>query len=130
MKHTIFTIYATEANHVLVTSNPCHVVWWGRLLSDHVHEEEEPTPVFCVNSSTISLFKDQYLHHKSKHINTSIVSFTSLLTMSTPFYIFYIFFKSYDQLENIFNKPFVEYHFEFHRQNLGIICIIIYNSQN
>lgn len=39
-------------------------------LCDPVHEEKDPTPILCDNSSTIALSKNHVLYCKSKHIHT------------------------------------------------------------
>jgi hypothetical protein len=69
-KQPIITISSTEAEYVAGTSVACHAVWLRRILSDLAHEENEPTPIFCDNSSTIALSKNHVFHRKSKHIDT------------------------------------------------------------
>jgi hypothetical protein len=54
----------------LATSASCQVVWLRRLLNDMSHTENEPTPIFCDNTSTIALSKNHVFHKKSKHIDT------------------------------------------------------------
>jgi len=69
-KQHIVTISSVEAEYVVGTSVACHAVWLRRILSDIAHEENEPNPIFCDKSSTISLYKNHVFHRKSKHINT------------------------------------------------------------
>jgi hypothetical protein len=52
-KQPIVSISSAEAEYVTATSTSCQVVWLRRLLNDMSHTENEPTPIFCDNTSTI-----------------------------------------------------------------------------
>jgi hypothetical protein len=41
-----------------------------RILKDMSHTENDPTPIFCDNTSAIALSKNHVFHKKRKHIDT------------------------------------------------------------
>jgi hypothetical protein len=41
-----------------------------RILKDMSHTENDPTPIFCDNTSAIALSKNHVFHKKNKHIYT------------------------------------------------------------
>jgi hypothetical protein len=69
-KQTILSISSAEAECVAATSASCQAVWLRRILKDMSHTEKDPTPIFCDNTSAISLSKNHVFHKKSKHIDT------------------------------------------------------------
>jgi hypothetical protein len=69
-KKPIVSISSAEAEYVAATSASYQAVWLRRLLNDMSHTENEPTPIFCDNTSTIALSKHHVFHKKSKHIDT------------------------------------------------------------
>lgn len=69
-KQPIVSIVSAEAKYVAVTSASCQAVWLRRLLNDMSHTENEPTPIFCDNTSAIALLKKHVFHKKNKHIDT------------------------------------------------------------
>jgi hypothetical protein len=69
-KQPIVSIYFVEVEYVTATSDSCQAVWLRRILNDMSHTEKEPTPMFCDNTSTISLSKNHVFHKKRKQIDT------------------------------------------------------------
>jgi hypothetical protein len=126
-KQPIVTISSVEAEYVATTSTSCHAVWLRRILSDLTHEEKEPTPIFCDNSSTIALSKNHVFHRKSKHIDTHYHFIHELVNDGS---IMLQFCGSKEQLADIFTKPLGRNTFEFQRQHLGIVCADFCNGRN
>jgi hypothetical protein len=65
----IVAISLAEADYVVATSTSFQAVWLRRLMNDLAHMENEPTPIFCNNNSTIPLSNNHVLHKKIKHID-------------------------------------------------------------
>jgi hypothetical protein len=69
-KQPIVSISSPEAEYVVATSASCQVVWLRRILKDMSHTKNDPTPIFCDNTSAIALSKNHVFHRKRKHIDT------------------------------------------------------------
>jgi hypothetical protein len=69
-KQTIVSISSTEAEYVAATSASCQAVWLRRILKDMSHTKNDPTPIFCDNTSAIALSKNHVFHNKRKYIDT------------------------------------------------------------
>jgi hypothetical protein len=98
-KQPIVAISSTKVEYVAATSTSCQIVWMRRLLNDLAHMENEPTPIFCDNNSTIALSKNHVFHKKNKH---KMMNFSSI---------------------RHFYKTFIKNVFEFQRQEVDILSI-------
>ena len=74
------------------------------------HTEKDPTPIFCDNTSTISLSKNHVFHKKRKHIDTRFHFIRELVNNGD---IVLQFYGSRDQLADIFTKPLGKSVFDF-----------------
>jgi hypothetical protein len=117
-KQPIVSISSAEAEYVAATSASCQVVWLRRILKDMSHTKNDPTPIFCDNTSSISLSKNHVLHKKSKHLDTRFHFIRELVNNGD---IALQFSGSRDHLVDIFTKPLGKSIFYFQRQHLGII---------
>ena len=64
------TLSFAEVEYVAATAVACQTVWMRRTLFELQHEQNEPTPIFCDNNSTIALSRNHVFHKRSKHIDT------------------------------------------------------------
>jgi hypothetical protein len=101
-KQPVVTLSSAEAEYVAATSATCQVVWLRRLMSDLSPKKLEPTPIYCDNSSTITLSKNQVFNKKSKHIDIRYHFIRELVNEDV---ITVKFCKSTDQQADIFTKP-------------------------
>jgi hypothetical protein len=69
-KQPIVSISSTEVEYVDATSASYQAMWLRRILNDMSHTGNEPTHIFCDNTSTIALSKNHVFHKKRKHIDT------------------------------------------------------------
>jgi hypothetical protein len=76
-KYPIISICSAEAEYVIATLASCEIVWLGILLNDMSHTEKDPTPIFCDNTSTIFLSKNQVFTRKEIIL---ILTFTSYVS--------------------------------------------------
>ena len=68
------TLSYAEEEYVAATSVACQTVWMRRTLSELQHEQNEPTPFFCDNNSTIALLRNLVLHKRRILIQGIILS--------------------------------------------------------
>jgi hypothetical protein len=123
-KQPIVSISSAEAEYVVATSASCQAVWLRRILKEMSHTENDPTPIFCDNTSAIALSKNHVFHKKRKHIDTRFHFIRELVNNGD---IALQFCASRDQLVDIFTKPLGKSVFDFHRQHLGIISADVCN---
>jgi len=116
-KQSIVSMYSAEAEYVEATIAPYHAVWLRILLKDMVHTENDPTSIFCSNSSTIQLSKHNIFHRKSKRIDTCYHFIRELVNDGQ---ISLFFFVSKEQLAHMFTKPLGTFTFVYQREHLGI----------
>jgi hypothetical protein len=109
---------------VSISSTSCQAVWLRRILKDMPHTKNDPTPIFCDNTSAIALSKNHVFHKKSKHIDTRFHFIRELVNNGD---ITLQFCGSRDQLADIFTKPLGKSVFDFQRQHLGIISVDVCN---
>jgi hypothetical protein len=95
-----------------------------RILKDMSHTENDPTPIFYDNTSTIALSKNHVFHKKIKHIDTRFNFMHELVNNGD---IALQFCGSRDHLAYIFTRPLGKSIFDFQRQHLGIISADVCN---
>jgi len=69
-KQPIVTLSPVEAEYVAAKNSACQVVWMRRMLKYLMHDQKEPTTIFCDNISAIALSKNHVFHNRTKHIDT------------------------------------------------------------
>jgi hypothetical protein len=81
-------------------------------------EYDEPIPVYCDNTSTISILKNQMMHSKTKHIP---IKYQFLREQVTEKNIRFEYVGTKEQVVDIFTKLLPRESFEYLRQRLGVI---------
>jgi hypothetical protein len=119
-KQPIVTISSTEEKYVAGTSTTCQVVWMRRILKDLMHNQEEPTTIYCENKSTIALSKNHVFHKRTKHIDTRYHFIRELVNNGG---LILQHCRSKEQLADIFTKALAQDQFEYLREALGIVNI-------
>jgi hypothetical protein len=67
-KQSIVSLSTVEAEYITVATCCTQVIWMKRMLEDiHIHYDE-PIPIFCDNTSAISISKNLVMHSKTKNI--------------------------------------------------------------
>ena len=74
------------------------------------HIENEPNPIFCDNSSAITLSKHNSFHRKNKHIDAHYHFICELVNNGD---IALLFCGSKEQLDDMFTKALGTISFEF-----------------
>ena len=77
----------------------------------------EPIPIFCDNTSAVSISKNHVMHSKKKHIP---IKFHFLRDQVINKVIKLEYIGTKDQIVNIFTKPLPKMQFENLRDQLGV----------
>lgn len=112
-KLATIALSSVVAEYNVGTSAACKAVWLRRILIDHQHKQEEPTTMFCDNTSTIAMTKNSVFHNIMKHIEIRHHYICELVDKKE---IELQFWNTRKQLANIFTKPITtEWFIEFRR---------------
>ena len=107
-----------EAEYIVAASCCTQVLWMKQTLQDLQVQFSEPIPIFCDNTSAISISKNPVMHSKTKHIPIKY-HFVREQAAKNNIKLEYVCTK--EQISDIFNKPLPREAFEYLRQNLGIL---------
>ena len=67
-KQTSILLSTTEAQYIAAASCCTQVLWMKQNLQDLQVQFSEPIPIFCDNTSAISISKNPVIHSRTKHI--------------------------------------------------------------
>jgi hypothetical protein len=87
-------------------------------LTDIQVEYDEPIPIYCDNTSSISISKNSVMHSKMKHIP---IKHHFLWEQVSEKNIRVEYVGTKEQVADIFKKPLPREAFEYLRQRLGVI---------
>jgi hypothetical protein len=87
-------------------------------LTDIQVEYDEPIPIYCDNTSTISISKNPVMHSKTKHIP---IKYHFLREQVAEKNIRVEYVGTKEQVADIFTKPLPREAFEYLRQRLRVI---------
>ncbi|CAM8982129.1 unnamed protein product [Rhodiola kirilowii] len=121
-KQHVVALSKAEAEYIAVTTAACQAVWLRRILEDLKHKQEGPTRIKCDNKSAIPLAKNLVLHGRSKHIG---IRYHYIREFVKDGEIELEFYRTDEQVADIFTKGFSSDKFELFRHMLGIerLCI-------
>jgi hypothetical protein len=67
-KQSLVSLSTVEAEYIAATTCCTQVLWMKQTLTDIQVEYDEPIPIYCDNTSAISISKNSVMHSKTKHI--------------------------------------------------------------
>jgi hypothetical protein len=117
-KQSSVSLSTTEAEYIAATTCCTQVLWMKQTLQDIQVEYDEPIPIFCDNTSAISISKNPVMHSKMKHIP---IKFHFLREQVTEKNIKVEYVGTKEQIADIFTKPLPRETFEYLRQKLGVV---------
>jgi hypothetical protein len=110
-----------EAEYIATTSCCTKVIWLKQTLIDIPVEYDNPIPIYCDNTSAISILKNLVMHSKMKHIPIKY-HFLRKQVAENNIRVEYVGTK--EQVADIFKKPLPRESFEYLRQRLGVISTL------
>jgi hypothetical protein len=67
-KQSSISLSIVEAEYIEASTCCTQVLWMKRALTDIQVEYDEPIPIYCDNTSTITISKNPMMHSRTKHI--------------------------------------------------------------
>jgi hypothetical protein len=101
-KQSSISLSIAEAEYIATTSCCTQVLWMKQNLSDIQVEYDEPIPIYCDNTSTISISKNPVMHYKTKHLP---IKYHFLREKVSEKNIRVEYVGTKEQVEDIFTKP-------------------------
>jgi FtsZ-binding cell division protein ZapB len=117
-KQSSIALSTTEAEYIAAAACCTQVIWMIQALADLKVTYEEPIPLHCDNTSTISVSKNPVLHSKTKHIPLKY-HFLKDQVANKVVQLQYI--PSTEQIADLFTKPLPKAQFEYLRQKMGVL---------
>ena len=118
-KQNSISLSTTEAEYIIAGSCCTKLLWMQKLLHDYGIRQEHLT-IFCDNTSAINIFKNPIQYSRTKHIEIRHHFIRELVKDGT---LTLEFIHTDDQKADLFTKPLNSKHFEFLRQNIGVISM-------
>jgi hypothetical protein len=119
-KQSTVSLSTAEAEYIAAANCCTQVLWMKQMLSEiHIHYDA-PIPIFCDNTSAISISKNPVMHSKTKHIPIKF-HFIREQVLSNIIKLEYVGTK--DQIVDIFTKPLPKMQFESLRDQLGVFLL-------
>ena len=112
------SLSTTEAEYIAAATYCTQVLWMIQTLADLEVKYTSPIPIYCDNTSAISVSKNLVFHSKTKHIPIKYHFLREQVTNQT-IQVHYI--PTIEQISDIFTKPLAKTPFEYLRQKLGVI---------
>jgi hypothetical protein len=117
-KQSSISLSTAEAEYIAAAGCCTQVLWMKQTLTDIQVEYDEPIPIYCDNTSTISISKNPVMHSKTKHIPIKY-HFLREHVAEKNIRVEYVGTK--EQVADIFTKPLPREAFEYLRQRLRVI---------
>eukprot|EP00253_Pinus_taeda_P015807 PITA_15807 len=117
-KQYSISLSTVEAEYIVAAVCCTQVFWMKKTLQDLQVKFDEPIPMFCDNTSTISISKNLVMHSKMKHI---LIKYHFIREQVTEKSIKLEYVGTKEQIADIFTKPLPREAFEYLRQKLGIL---------
>ena len=106
-----------EAEFVAATATVNQALWLRKILVDLHMKQTQGTDVFVDKQAIIAISHNPVFHGKTKHFNIKLFFFRGVQKDGD---INLRYYKTEEQLADIFTKPLLVSKFEFLRQKLGV----------
>eukprot|EP00253_Pinus_taeda_P025696 PITA_25696 len=116
-KQSVVALSSCEAEYQALCATTCEAIWLRRLLNDAGKEQKNSTSIKSDNQSTIKLAHNRVFHKNTKHIDTQR-HFIREKVQSKEIIVEY--YKTCDNVADIFTKPLARVKFELFRGMLGV----------
>ena len=106
-----------EVEYVLAPMKITQVIWLGRIIEGTDEKQKDATRLYYDNKSTITMAKNSVHHNWTKHIAIKHHFIWEVIESGE---MKLEFFKSKEQVSNIFTKAFSREKFKLLREALGV----------
>jgi hypothetical protein len=117
-KKSSISLSTTEAEYIATTTYCTQVLWMKQTLTNIQVEYDEPIPIYCDNTSAISISKNPVMHSKTKNIP---IKYHFLREQFAEKNIRVEYVRTKEQVEDIFTIPIRWEAFEYLHQRLRVI---------
>jgi hypothetical protein len=117
-KQSSISLSIAEAEYIVAATCCTHVLWMKQTLTDIQVEYDEPIPIYCDNTSAISISKNPVMHSNTKHIP---IKYRFLWEQVAEKNIRVEYVGTKEQVADIFTKPLAQEAFEYLCQRIGVI---------
>ena len=121
---TSICLSTTEVEYIAAVECCTQVEWMKQTLQDIKVVFEEPTVIYCDNTSAISLSKNHVQHSKAKQIP---IKYHYLRDQAKKKTIKLEYIPTQEQIADIFTKPLHRDVFEYLKQRLGVVSLPNYS---
>ena len=108
---------SAEAEYVSASLATSHAIWLRRILDDIGENQGEATQLFCDNKSAIAMAKNLVHHSRAKHIALKHHFIREAMEENE---IRIGYYKTEDQVADIFTKALPREKFEYLRELMGV----------
>jgi hypothetical protein len=117
-KQSSVSLSIAKEEYIATASCCTQVLWMKQTLKDIQVEYGEPIPIYCDNTSAISISKSSMMHSKMNHIP---IKYHFLREHVAENNIIVEYVGTKEQVADIFTKPLPREAFEYLRQRLKVI---------
>jgi hypothetical protein len=117
-KQGSISLSTTETEYIATATCCTQVLWMIQTLANLEVKYTTPIPIYCDNTSAISVSKNPVFHSKTKHIP---IKYHFLREQLTNQIVQVHYIPTTEQIAYIFTKPLAKTPFEYLRHKLGII---------
>jgi len=118
IKQDSIALSSTEAEYMAACDAAKETVWLRRLMDGLKRRQEEPTPLYVDNQSTIRLIEDPTFHQRTKHIHVKY-HFVRQEVRKENICVSYV--ASQEQLADVMTKAVTPDIFKRLRQRLNVV---------
>jgi hypothetical protein len=117
-KKSSVSLSTAEAEYIPATKCYTQVIWMKQTLTDIQVEYDKPIPIYCDNTSAISISKNLVMHSKTKHMP---IKYHFLQEQVVYNNIKVENVSTKEQVANIFTKPLPREAFKYILHRLRVI---------
>lgn len=116
-KQDSVSLSTVEAEYINAASNCTQIVWMRQILKDIKVIHDEPSVIYCDNSSAINISKNLVKHLKTKHIS---IKYNYLREQVSEEKVNLEYVSTKEQIGDVFTKPLPIDTFIYFRDKLGV----------